>query len=69
IGYGQLLSVITRTQLLTFVVFVNFFIPCLSTLAILWKELGRKIALISVALNLSVAVLVSWLVRLIFSLF
>jgi len=68
-GYGQLLSVITRVQLLTFVTFINFFIPCLSTLAILWKELGRKIALISVVLNLSLAVVLSWLIRLIASLF
>jgi len=39
VGYEQLLSVLSRAQLLTFVSFVNFFIPCLSTLAILWKEL------------------------------
>jgi len=69
VSYGQLLSVISRAQLLTFVTFVNFFIPCLSTLAILWKELGRRIALVSIVLNLTVAVLVSWLVRLAFSLF
>ncbi|MGQ9801148.1 MAG: ferrous iron transport protein B [Candidatus Saccharicenans sp.] len=69
VGYGQLLSVISRAQLLTFVAFVNFFIPCLSTLAILWKELGRRIALVSIVLNLTVAVLVSWLVRLAFFLF
>lgn len=69
VGYGQLLSVISRAQLLTFVTFVNFFIPCLSTLAILWKELGCRIALVSIVLNLSVAVLVSWLIRLAFSLF
>ncbi|MGB9763966.1 MAG: ferrous iron transport protein B [Candidatus Saccharicenans sp.] len=67
VGYQQLLSVITRTQLLTFVAFVSFFIPCLSTLAIIWKELGRRIAFLSVALNLSVAILVSWLIRLLFS--
>ncbi|MDH7493883.1 MAG: nucleoside recognition domain-containing protein, partial [Candidatus Saccharicenans sp.] len=69
VGYDQLLSVISRAQLLTFVTFVNFFIPCLSTLAILWKELGRRVALVSIVLNLSVAVLVSWLARLAFSLF
>jgi len=69
VGYGQLLTVISRTQLLTFVTFVNFFIPCLSTLAIIWKELGRKIALVSVLLNLSVAVLISSLVRVAFSIF
>jgi ferrous iron transport protein B len=69
VSYQQLLSVITRTQLLTFVVFVNFFIPCLSTLAIIWKELGRKTAFLSVLLNLSVAVIVSWSIKIIFSLF
>jgi len=42
VGYGQLMAVITRTQLLTFVTFVTFFIPCLSTLSVLWKELGKK---------------------------
>jgi ferrous iron transport protein B len=63
VGYEQLLSVITRAQLLTFVAFVNFFIPCISTLAVIWKEMGKRIALVSVLLNLSVAVLLSWLVR------
>ena len=69
VSYEQLLSVMSRAQLLTFVTFVSFFIPCLSTLAILWKELGRRIALVSVVLNLSVAVLVSWLVRLALAIF
>jgi len=69
VGYGQLMTVITKTQLLTFVTFVTFFIPCLSTLSILWKELGKKVAIMSVALNLSAAVVVSWLIRLISSLF
>ena len=69
VGYGQLMAVITKTQLLTFVTFVTFFIPCLSTLSILWKELGKKVAIMSVALNLSAAVVVSWLIRLISSLF
>lgn len=68
VGYQQLLNVITKVQLLVFVVFVNFFIPCLSTLVMIWKELGRRIALISIGLNLSVAVVVSFLIRVIFSL-
>jgi ferrous iron transport protein B len=69
VGYGQLMAVITKTQLLTFVTFVTFFIPCLSTLSILWKELGKKVAIMSVALNLSAAVVVSWLIRLVSSFF
>ena len=64
VNYASLLSAISQVQLLTFVVFVNFFIPCLSTLAVIWKEMGRKVAFISVLLNLSVAVVVSLLIRL-----
>jgi ferrous iron transport protein B len=64
-GYGDLLSVITRQQLLVFTVFVSFFIPCLSTFAILWKEVGKRVAFLSVGLSISVAVLLSWLIRVI----
>ncbi len=69
VNFDNLLQAVSRVQLLTFVTFVNFFIPCLATLAILWKELGRRIAMISLALNLTLAVLMSWLVRLVFSVF
>ncbi len=64
-GYGDLLSVITKQQLLVFTVFVSFFIPCLSTFAILWKEIGKKVAFLSAALSIAVAILLSWLIRII----
>jgi ferrous iron transport protein B len=64
VSYQDLMSIITREQLLVFVVFMNFFVPCLSTVAILWKEIGRKEAMISVALNTSVAMVISFIVRL-----
>ncbi len=35
-------SVLTATQILTFTVFVVFYIPCLATLAALNRELGRR---------------------------
>ena len=63
-GYQNLLSVISRDQMIVFTVFVSFFIPCLSTFAILWKESGKKIAFVSAGLSISVAVIVSFLVRL-----
>jgi len=65
VGYQNLLSVISRDQIVVFTVFVSFFIPCLSTFAILWKEVGKKIAFLSAALSISVAVLASFLLRLI----
>jgi ferrous iron transport protein B len=64
IGYQDLLTVITRDQMIVFTVFVSFFIPCLSTFAILWKEMGKKIAFLSAALSISVAVVVSFIVKL-----
>jgi ferrous iron transport protein B len=65
IGHSEILSVITREQLIVFTVFVSFFIPCLSTLGILWKEIGKKVAFLSVVLSLSLAVLLSLLARMI----
>jgi ferrous iron transport protein B len=66
VEYKNLLTVITREQILVFTVFVSFFIPCLSTFAILWKETGKKIAFLSVGLSITVAVAISLLVRLLF---
>jgi len=63
VGYQDLLTVITRDQMIVFTVFVSFFIPCLSTFVILWKEVGKKIAFLSAALSISVAVAVSVVVR------
>jgi ferrous iron transport protein B len=61
--YAHLLTMISKPQIVVFTVFVSLFIPCLSTFAILWKESGRKIAFLSAALSLSVAVALSLLVR------
>ena len=66
VNYQDVLAVISREQLIVFTVFVSFFIPCLSTFAILWKEIGRRIAFLSAALSLTVAVLASLLVRFLF---
>jgi len=67
-SYQDLMNVITYQQMVIFVVFISFFIPCLSTVAIIWREVGRKIALLSVALNTGVAVVISLVMRLILKL-
>jgi ferrous iron transport protein B len=63
VDYQNLLSVISKEQLLVFTVFVSFFIPCLSTFAILWKESGKKIAFLSAGLSVTVAIILSWLIK------
>jgi len=66
VGYSQLLTVVSQQQIIVFTIFLSFFIPCLSTVAIIWKEIGRKWAFLSVLLNTSVALLISFIARLIF---
>jgi ferrous iron transport protein B len=68
VGYQNLMTMITREQLIVFVVFMSFFVPCLSTVAILWREIGRKEAFISMALNTSVALVIALAVRLLLAL-
>jgi ferrous iron transport protein B len=65
VSYKDVMTVITKEQLIVFTVFINFFIPCLSTVAILWKEIGKRVALVSVGLNTGVAILLSLIARLI----
>jgi len=63
VSYLDLMTVVSKQQLIVFTVFISFFIPCLSTVAILWKEIGRKIAFISIALNTGVALVLAFIVR------
>ena len=51
-------------QITTFLLFLTFYIPCISTFAVMLKTIGRKEALISVSLSVGVALLVSGAVRL-----
>jgi ferrous iron transport protein B len=65
VSYTDLMTIVSRQQIIVFTVFISFFIPCLSTVAILWKEIGKKVALLSMALNTGVAVILSLIVRII----
>ena len=51
-------------QLTTFLVFLTFYVPCVSTFAVMLKTIGRKEAFFSVFLSVSIALLVSGIVRL-----
>jgi ferrous iron transport protein B len=50
-------------QIMTFLLFLTFYFPCVSTFAVMLKTIGRKEALISVSLSVSVALLVAGIVR------
>jgi ferrous iron transport protein B len=51
-------------QIVTFLVFLTFYIPCVSTFAVMLKTIGRKDAVFSLFLSVSVALVVSGVIRL-----
>ncbi len=50
-------------QITTFLLFLTFYIPCVSTFAVMLKTIGRRDALFSVALSVGVALVVSVVIR------
>jgi ferrous iron transport protein B len=63
LGTNQVLTVMTPTQIMVFTVFVTFYIPCLATVAALWKEIGKKGALGAMLLTFFIATVLSLGVR------
>jgi len=66
LGTTQVLTVMTKTQIIVFTVFVTFYIPCLATIAALWKEIGKKGALMAIFFTLSVAIILALATRVFF---
>ena len=54
---------LSATQILTFLLFLTFYVPCISTFAVMLKTIGRRKALVSVSLSVGVALLVSGAAR------
>ena len=63
LGTFEVGNVLDWVQLMTLLLFLTFYIPCISTFAIMLKTIGRREALISVALSVGVALLVSGAAR------
>ena len=69
LGTQELAGVMDTTQIVTFLVFLTFYVPCVSTFAMMLKLLGRREALYSVGLSIGVALAVALTVRLPMELF
>jgi ferrous iron transport protein B len=63
LGTQELASVLDTTQIATFLVFLTFYVPCVSTFAMMLKLLGRRDALYSVTLSVGVSLAVAAAVR------
>ena len=54
-GTNQLSQVMTHLQMMTFTIFVVFYIPCAATIGVLWKEIGRKWTLFTIGATTGLA--------------
>ncbi len=64
LGTTDVASVLTPAQLLTFTLFVTFYIPCVSTLAAQVHEVGWRWTVVGVILNTGIALAVAMAARL-----
>ena len=68
LGTLEIMPLLSQVQIFTFLVFLTFYVPCLSTFAVMLKTLGRKEAWFSVLVSLASALLMAGAVRLILEL-
>ena len=69
LGTTQLNTVMTDGQLLTFTLFVVFYVPCVATIAVMGRELGWKDTAWVTTFSLLVAVVVGIAGRFAYALF
>jgi ferrous iron transport protein B len=65
LGTQEIVPLLDSIQIATFLVFLTFYIPCVSTFAVMLKTIGRREALFSVGLSVVVALAISGVLRLV----
>jgi ferrous iron transport protein B len=63
LGTFQVGTLLDWVQITTFLIFLTFYIPCISTFAVMLRTIGRSLALVSISVSVGVALLVSGIVR------
>ncbi len=64
LGTQEIVPLLDGIQIATFLVFLTFYIPCVSTFAVMLRTIGWREAWFSIGLSVSVALLISGAVRL-----
>jgi ferrous iron transport protein B len=63
LGTFEVGNVLDWVQISTFLIFLLFYVPCVSTFAVMLKVIGRKEALFSIALSIGVALFCAFTIR------
>ncbi|HZV53647.1 MAG TPA: ferrous iron transporter B [Rhodocyclaceae bacterium] len=64
LGTQEIVPLLDWAQIVTFLIFVTFYVPCISTFAVMLRALGRREAFFSVALSVGIALLAAGATRL-----
>jgi ferrous iron transport protein B len=67
LGTQEIVPMLDWVQIVTFLIFVTFYVPCVSTFAVMLRALGRRQALFSVALSIGVALVMAGVTRILLS--
>jgi ferrous iron transport protein B len=67
LGTTEVTLAMTPLQIVIFTLFVVFYIPCLATITVLWKEIGKQRTILAIGLTLVLAVGISLLARAVYS--
>ena len=65
LGTQEIGNLLNSAQIVTLLLFLTFYIPCVSTFAVMLRTIGRREAMFSVSISVGVALLVAGVVRLI----
>lgn len=66
IGTSNVAAVMSVTQIMTFTIFIIFYIPCVATIAVLWREIGTKRTLFTIAFTFVIAIVLATITRFIY---
>ena len=66
LGVTDISTVMSATQIMTFTIFVLFYIPCVATIAVLLREIGAKRTLFTLLFTFFIAIVLSIVVRLVY---
>ncbi|MBI4997656.1 MAG: ferrous iron transporter B [Rhodocyclales bacterium] len=63
LGTQEIVPLLDWVQIVTFLIFLTFYVPCLSTFAVMLRTLGRREAFFSVALSVGIALAAAGVIR------
>ncbi len=66
LGATDISTVMSATQIMTFTIFVLFYIPCVATIAVLIREIGTKRTVFTLLFTFIIAIVLSIAVRLVY---